>query len=104
MSAVLEILKYPDPRLAEKSENVEVFDENFHGFLDEMATTMYSANGIGLAAPQVNRLWRVFVIDIRNQDERYNRILEFINPVLSGAKEVLILKRPVSASLGFPNL
>ncbi|MCB0404757.1 MAG: peptide deformylase [Bdellovibrionales bacterium] len=83
---MLEILKYPDPRLAEKSQRVEIFDADLHRFLDDMATSMYAANGIGLAAPQVNRLWRLFIIDIRNQDDRYNRILEFINPVLSNGR------------------
>lgn len=83
---MLEILKYPDPRLATRSERVETFDADLHQLLDEMATTMYAANGIGLAAVQVNRFLRAFIIDIRNQDERYNKILEFVNPVLSNGR------------------
>ncbi len=80
---ILEILKYPDPRLEKISEDVKVFDKALHRFLDSMAETMYSADGIGLAAPQVNKLQRMFVIDIGSQDENHNRIYEFINPVLS---------------------
>ena len=80
---MLEILKYPDPRLKQTSQPVTVFDKSLHDLLDQMACAMYAANGIGLAAAQVNHFLRAFIIDIRNQDERYNQILEFINPVLS---------------------
>jgi peptide deformylase len=79
----LEILKYPDPRLKEISRPVSVFDDPLRQILDAMAETMYSANGVGLAAPQVGELKRMFVIDIGAQDENHRRIYEFINPKLS---------------------
>jgi len=80
---MLEILKYPDPRLNEISTKVEVFDAELGRFLDDMAETMYAANGVGLAAPQVGRTQRFFIIDISPQDNSVRKIHEFINPVLS---------------------
>ncbi len=90
--AILEILKYPDPRLQEISESVEEFDARLHELLDSMAETMYSADGIGLAAPQVDRLARIFIIDIGSQDENHQRIYEFINPVLSNGEGKIIFE------------
>lgn len=79
----LEILKYPDPRLHEVSKPVSKFDTELHQFLDAMAVTMYSANGVGLAAPQVGRLQRIFVIDTTwTEDGVDKKIYEFINPKL----------------------
>ena len=61
---ILEILKYPDPRLKRISNNVSDFDPKLHKLLDDMAETMYKANGVGLAAPQVGILKRIVVIDV----------------------------------------
>lgn len=80
---MLEILKYPDARLKEKSYSIETFGSSLHQFMDEMADTMYAANGVGLAAPQVGKILRAFVIDIGPQDEMYRKLYEFINPRLS---------------------
>jgi peptide deformylase len=77
---MLDILKYPDPRLKEKSVPVEVFDLELHTLLDDMATAMYHANGIGLAAPQVGKLLRLFIIDLGLQEGYTQRLYEFINP------------------------
>lgn len=82
---MLEILKYPDPRLKEKSQPVVVFDESLHALLDAMVQTMYAANGIGLAAPQVGRLLRAFVIDLGLQEGYPQRLYEFINPQIKQA-------------------
>jgi peptide deformylase len=80
---ILEILKYPDPRLYEKSEPVTEFTPQLHKLLDDMVETMYSANGVGLAAAQVGELLRLFVVDIGAAEEEHRRVYEFINPVLS---------------------
>lgn len=82
---MLEILKYPDPRLKEKSLPVETFDAELHVLLDEMAKAMYAANGIGLAAPQVGRLHRAFIIDLGLQEGYTQRLYEFINPKIKQA-------------------
>lgn len=73
---MLEIIKYPDPRLNLTSQEVLVFDESFHTFLDQMKDTMKAANGLGLAAPQVGKNIRVFLI----KEIVGGRIVEIINP------------------------
>jgi peptide deformylase len=79
----LPILKYPDPRLKEVSRPVTQFDDELRQTLDSMAETMYSASGVGLAAPQVGELKRMFVIDIGSQDENHRRLYELINPKIT---------------------
>lgn len=66
--AVLEILKYPDPRLREVSEPVKKFDAELKKFAQDLMDTMYAENGIGLAAAQVGVLKRMLVIDTRPRD------------------------------------
>lgn len=80
---MLEILKYPDPRLKKVAVPVESFDSKLHQLLDEMAKTMYGADGIGLAAPQVGESIRLFVIDLGPGENSKPKLHEFINPVLS---------------------
>lgn len=62
--AILEILTYPDPRLAKKSTAVEKFDSALKKICTDMLETMYAAPGIGLAAPQVNIHKNIVVLDI----------------------------------------
>lgn len=71
--SILKILTYPDPRLKEVSLPVEKFDENLKKLAEDMLETMYDANGIGLAAPQVGELKRFLVIDTRPRDEKGRR-------------------------------
>ena len=74
--AIREIRKTPDEVLYKKSREVTDFDERLHTLLDDMADTMYEANGVGLAAVQVGILKRVVVIDVGDG------IMELINPVI----------------------
>lgn len=62
--AILEILTYPDPRLAQVSKPVTDFGPELKKLCDDMLETMYDAPGVGLAAPQVNVLKQIVVIDI----------------------------------------
>jgi peptide deformylase len=62
--AILEILTYPDPRLAKTSEDVTEFGAPLQKICDDMFETMYDAPGIGLAAPQVNIHKKIVVMDI----------------------------------------
>lgn len=80
---LLEILTYPNPELLKISKPVEKFDKHLHTLLDNMAETMYEANGIGLAAPQVGHKMRVFVIDVAVDENDEHRLHEFINPKIS---------------------
>jgi len=80
---MLSILKYPDPRLHEISKPVTQFNDELRELLDEMAVAMYAANGVGLAAIQVGRPMRLFVIDITwADDEGDKKLYEIINPKL----------------------
>ena len=72
--AIREIRKYDDPALYKVCRPVEKFDERLGELLDDMAETMYQANGVGLAAPQVGILRRVVVIDAGDG------IIELVNP------------------------
>ena len=78
--ALLEILKYPDPRLKEVSTPVEKVDGEIKKLVSDMLETMYDAPGIGLAAPQVNVLKRVIVLDVGRLSEEGRHPLAFINP------------------------
>ena len=89
---MLEVLKFPDPRLKEVSKPVERFDSDLHHLLDSMAQTMYGANGVGLAAPQVGHLLRAFIIDTGSQDEQKRKLREFINPKLSEGEGKIVFE------------
>jgi peptide deformylase len=62
--SVLSILEFPDPRLRTRAEPVTVFDAKLKQFVADMFETMYAANGVGLAATQVNVHQRVLVADM----------------------------------------
>lgn len=75
--ALLTILHYPDPRLHTVAKPVTVFDEALQQQIDNMLETMYHANGIGLAATQVDFHQRVIVIDV---SESRKEAIVLINP------------------------
>jgi peptide deformylase len=77
--ALLTILTYPDPRLREVARPVANVDDSIRSIVDDMAETMYTAPGIGLAATQVGIPLRIFVIDIAAEGEP-NDLRVFINP------------------------
>jgi peptide deformylase len=61
--AIRTILKYPDPRLREKSRQVTVFDDELRLLVADMGETMFAANGAGLAAIQVGVPVQMFIVD-----------------------------------------
>ncbi|SHJ95077.1 peptide deformylase [Paramaledivibacter caminithermalis] len=63
-----------DPILRKKSRTVEKIDDRILQLIDDMIDTMYEANGVGLAAPQIGILKRIIVIDVGDG------IIELINP------------------------
>ena len=75
--ALRKILYYPDPRLRRAATAVAYVDDSIRMLVDDLAETMYSAPGIGLAAVQIDVPKRVLVIDI--SPER-NALQVFINP------------------------
>ena len=75
--SVLSILEFPDPRLRTRAAPVTVFDAKLKQFVADMFETMYAANGVGLAATQVNVHKQVVVMDL-SEDRSEPRV--FINP------------------------
>ncbi|MEJ6774057.1 MAG: peptide deformylase [Porticoccaceae bacterium] len=75
--ARLNILEYPNPRLRIKAAPVKVVDDKIRRLIDDMFETMADANGIGLAASQVDVHQRVIVMDLV-EDSAGPRV--FINP------------------------
>ncbi len=61
---VREIIIWPDPVLKEIAKPVDGVDDGIRRLLDDMAETMYAADGVGLAAPQIGVSRRVIVIDV----------------------------------------
>jgi peptide deformylase len=60
------IVKYPNPVLEKPTARVTDFDDDFRKLTDDMFESMYAAQGVGLAAPQIGRSLRVAVIDVSN--------------------------------------
>ena len=75
--ALRAIVKEGEERLERPSRPVENFDQKLWQLLDDMKETMYVAQGVGLAAPQVGVLRRVCVIDIGDGP------IEMVNPVIT---------------------
>jgi len=82
--ALLNILCYPDPRLHTVAKPVTQFDDALRALVADMTETMYDAQGIGLAATQINVHQRVVVIDT---SEERNQPLVLINPEITWASE-----------------
>ena len=78
--SLMTILEFPDPRLRKVAEPVEQVTDELREILDNMVETMYDAEGIGLAATQVNVHKRMLVIDI---SEDRNDPMIFINPEIT---------------------
>jgi peptide deformylase len=82
--AILSILCYPDPRLHTVAKPVREVDARIRSLIQDMLETMYDANGIGLAATQVDVHERLIVIDV---SEERNEPLVLINPEILWASE-----------------
>jgi peptide deformylase len=82
--AILNILRYPDPRLHKVAKPVTEFGERLNQLVADMAETMYDAPGVGLAASQVDVHERVVVIDIT---ETKDQLRVFVNPEITWASD-----------------
>ncbi|HSF23157.1 MAG TPA: peptide deformylase [Blastocatellia bacterium] len=78
---ILEVVRYGDPILTRPAEAVTEFDARLRKLVDDMFETMYGAPGVGLAAPQVGVLKRLFVMDCSSGKEKKQKIA-LINPVI----------------------
>ena len=94
---ILPIYTYPDPVLTDKAVSVKVFNQELKDLVKDMLFTMYHAPGIGLAAPQIGKSIRLFVLDVEydrevitnSAGEEEVRLSEFkpmvfINPQITG--------------------
>ncbi|MDF1765529.1 MAG: peptide deformylase [Gammaproteobacteria bacterium] len=84
--ALLPILEFPDPRLRTVAKPVTEFDSELEALVENMIETMYAAEGIGLAASQVDVHKRIVVIDV-SEEKDSPRV--FINPTFTVIEQEL---------------
>ena len=87
--AVLEILKYPDPRLTKMALPVKNITDATVQLISDMLDTMYAAPGVGLAATQVGVLQRIVVLDVDHENPR-TRVYKLVNPVITHSHGLLV--------------
>ncbi len=79
---IMPILIAPEPVLKEVAKPVEAIDDGVRALMDDMLETMYDANGVGLAAPQVGVSKRIVVIDTAKDGET-RRPIRMVNPEIA---------------------
>jgi peptide deformylase len=82
---VREIVIWPDPVLKELAPPVDRVDDDIRRLLDDMAETMYAADGVGLAAPQIGVSRRVIVIDTSPRQPE-QKLIHLVNPEIVRAE------------------
>lgn len=83
------ILIHPDPRLKKLCDPVAEIDDDIRRLADDMLATMYDAPGVGLAAPQVGVLRRLFVLDCVKDKSAAPDPLVMVNPEITWTSEAL---------------
>ena len=76
-----EVVKYPDPVLSKPGEIVTEFNADIERLVEEMFDSMYAAQGIGLAAPQIGISKRITVTDVSFKERPEDKLV-LINPVI----------------------
>ena len=77
--AIKKILRYGTESLRQPSKEVHKVSKKITDLVNDLLETMYSANGVGLAAPQIGVNYRVFVLDVSTNEEKLKPMV-FINP------------------------
>jgi len=85
----LHIVQYPHPTLRHVSKPLARVDQQLHAIVREMFALMYEANGVGLAANQVDLPYRLFVLNLESNPEAKEEEHVFLNPVLSSRKGMI---------------
>lgn len=99
--AIREIVKYGDPRLVAKNQDVDVFDDpGLATLLQDLKETCWAAPGLGLAAPQVGVNLRVAIVDLSIGKDP-SQVLVLVNPVVVDAQGLI---RDEEGCLSFPDL
>lgn len=96
--ALLTVLQFPDPRLKLVAKPVETFDQQISKIFTDLIETMYAADGVGLAATQVNIQQRIFVMDLSDNKQQP---LCLINPRILQANDTITWEE---GCLSFPNI
>lgn len=84
----LRIVKFPHPALRYRSKPIKRVDRELHSTVRKMFDLMYEAQGIGLAANQVNLPYRLFVINLTSDPNEKKEELVFLNPVILRRKGI----------------
>jgi peptide deformylase len=95
-AALAQIRQYPDPVLRMQANEVEEFDDTLSGLVERMTTLMQEARGVGLAAPQVGILRRVFVY----QTDDDAPVIALVNPRITSVSDELESVEEGCLSLG----
>ena len=85
---IKKILMYPDPRLLKQSVNIKNIDAEVKAIAEDLVDTMYSAEGVGLAAPQIGINKRIFVMDCNDEQEKKEYVIA-INPEVKSFSDEL---------------
>jgi len=104
--AILKIVKYPDPFLAQKTRQVEHIDKKILKLIEDMVETMFDAPGVGLAAPQVGSNLRLIVYNLdagmETEDQsppRPQNATALINPEIISASGQIISENEACLSV-----
>ncbi|CRG96626.1 peptide deformylase, putative [Plasmodium gallinaceum] len=98
----IKIVKYPNPVLRKKCEDVINFDDNLKNLIRIMFNIMYENKGIGLSAPQVNISKKIIVWNALYEKRKSENERVFINPSI--VEQSLIKTKLVEGCLSFPNV
>ncbi len=83
---ILPVVAYGDPVLKNVAEEIEEGDPDVKALIENMFETMYNASGVGLAAPQIGRSIRLFIVDATPFSEDHPELdgfaKAFINPII----------------------
>ena len=89
MSMIRKIITYPNPLLSKRSDEVGIVDDYIRALLGDMIETMYTHDGVGLAAPQIGENVRAIAIDASGADPEGPGLLKMVNPeVISREGEI----------------
>ncbi len=82
----LQIIQYPHPTLRYASKPLKRVDQELHGLVRQMFDQMYAADGVGLAANQVDLPYRLFIINLQSDPKAADQEHVFLNPVVTSRK------------------
>ncbi|HAF63054.1 MAG TPA: peptide deformylase [Anaerolineaceae bacterium] len=90
----LEVVKLPHPTLRKKAHEVRDFGDSLQELVEDMIVTMREQDGVGLAAPQVNKSMRLIVVEYPEDDSREDadaKLFVMVNPVIVKRSEETVL-------------